>query len=430
MHGKKAAEGSEPPRFSRRTRRSRCDGTGRLHDGRCRARAHADPVTHARRSLRAHLQQPAAVCDAERAAHRGAHRARQARRHHGCQGSARSRPDPAHHRAGAAASTIRTTPRTTAGTTFFGQFVDHDVTFDLGSALGEPTRPEDSTNTRSPALDLDSVYGGGPVRSPQLYGRRSSREPLAGIKLRVEHGGLFEDLPRTADGTAILGDPRNDEHVILAGLHAAFLMFHNEAVDYVAARNRRVEHGRDLPRSAAPDALALSMDHRARVPAADHRAAARQQHSAARPAHLSTRRSASCRSSSRARAIAWATAWCVRRIARTWPATTARRSSLSSSILRRKARPIRPTCAAACARRDVSSAGRRSSTSATATCGRTSGSTRRCRHRCSSCRARRLPATTDRNRSRSAQSPAPHHVVAAVGTSDRACDGCAGAVER
>ena len=68
----------------------------------------------------------------------------------------------------------------TAGTTFFGQFVDHDVTFDLGSTLGEPTRPEDSTNTRSPALDLDSVYGGGPVRSPQLYGRRSSREPLGG----------------------------------------------------------------------------------------------------------------------------------------------------------------------------------------------------------------------------------------------------------
>jgi hypothetical protein len=127
----------------------------------------------------------------------------------------------------------------TAGTTFFGQFVDHDVTFDLGSTLGEPTRPEDSTNSRSPAMDLDSVYGGGPTRSPQLYGRRTFSNPLGGIKLRVEHGGLFEDLPRTADGTAILGDPRNDEHVILAGLHAAFLLFHNEVVDYVAARNRR-----------------------------------------------------------------------------------------------------------------------------------------------------------------------------------------------
>jgi hypothetical protein len=51
---------------------------------------------------------------------------------------------------------------------------------------------------------------------------------------------LFEDLSRTPSGTAILGDPRNDEHIILAGLHAAFLMFHNNAVDYVAGNNRRL----------------------------------------------------------------------------------------------------------------------------------------------------------------------------------------------
>ena len=53
---------------------------------------------------------------------------------------------------------------------------------------------------------------------------------------------MFEDLPRTANGTAILGDPRNDEHIILAGLHAAFLIFHNNAVDYVAARDRRLSN--------------------------------------------------------------------------------------------------------------------------------------------------------------------------------------------
>src|SRR5688572_13731001 len=130
-------------------------------------------------------------------------------------------------------------PNQTAGVTFFGQFIDHDITFDLGSALGVPTRPEDVRNSRAPALDLDSVYGGGPTLSPQLYGRRTSTNPLGGIKLLIQSSGLFEDLPRNANGTAILGDPRNDEHIILAGLHCAFLLFHNNAVDRVAALNRQ-----------------------------------------------------------------------------------------------------------------------------------------------------------------------------------------------
>ena len=30
---------------------------------------------------------------------------------------------------------------------------------------------------------------------------------------------------------AILGDPRNDENLMIAGMHAAFLLFHNEVVD-------------------------------------------------------------------------------------------------------------------------------------------------------------------------------------------------------
>jgi hypothetical protein len=121
----------------------------------------------------------------------------------------------------------------TAGSTFMGQFMDHDMTFDQTSALGLETDPEDSENTRSPAFDLDAVYLGGPWRSPHLYGFENSR-----VKLKVGSIGLFEDLPRTSAGTAILGDPRNDENLMLAQLHAAFLLFHNRAVDYVKARNR------------------------------------------------------------------------------------------------------------------------------------------------------------------------------------------------
>src|ERR671936_1241940 len=57
-------------------------------------------------------------------------------------------------------------PRITAGFTFLGQFLDHDMTFDPTSSLARRQDPEAIRNFRIPALDLDSVYGGGPVASP------------------------------------------------------------------------------------------------------------------------------------------------------------------------------------------------------------------------------------------------------------------------
>lgn len=119
----------------------------------------------------------------------------------------------------------------TAGTTFMGQFLDHDMTFDTTSRLGVPTEPQRARNSRVPTLELDSVYGEGPVGSLNLY------EPNDRVKLRIESGGLFEDVPRNADKIAILADPRNDENMILSGLQAAFIKFHNRAVDYVRERN-------------------------------------------------------------------------------------------------------------------------------------------------------------------------------------------------
>ena len=131
-------------------------------------------------------------------------------------------------------------PTHTAGTTFMGQFMDHDMTFDLTSTLGVPTDPEDSPNSRTPAFDLDSVYGGGPLQSAQLYERHGSK-----IKFRVESGGLFEDLPRTASRRAIIADPRNDENMMIAGLHAAFLLFHNNVLEHLA-RRRHDAHADEL----------------------------------------------------------------------------------------------------------------------------------------------------------------------------------------
>src|SRR4051794_28954296 len=60
-------------------------------------------------------------------------------------------------------------PAITAGFTFLGQFIDHDMTFDPTSSLARQQDPDSIANFRVPALDLDSVYGGGPVASPHLY---------------------------------------------------------------------------------------------------------------------------------------------------------------------------------------------------------------------------------------------------------------------
>lgn len=115
----------------------------------------------------------------------------------------------------------------TAGVTFFGQFMDLDVTFDSRSTLGVPTDPTTTPNMRIPYFDLDIVYGQGPFVTPMFY---DVADPA---KLRIESGGIFEDLPRNPDMTAIIPDPRTDQNMMVSGLHCAFILFHNKAVDYV-----------------------------------------------------------------------------------------------------------------------------------------------------------------------------------------------------
>jgi hypothetical protein len=117
-----------------------------------------------------------------------------------------------------------------------GQFLDHDMTFDASSPLGVPTPPESITNARTPSFDLDSVYGAGPTASPVLY------DPADGAKLRIGFGGRFEDLPRTSSGQAVLGDPRNDENMMIGGIHCAFILAHNKLVDQVRAANPQLSN--------------------------------------------------------------------------------------------------------------------------------------------------------------------------------------------
>jgi hypothetical protein len=120
----------------------------------------------------------------------------------------------------------------TAGTTFVGQFLDHDITFDNSSPLGTPAEPTATSNERDARLDLDSVYGGGPSVSPTLYDSRDT------AKFLVSSGGRFEDLPRFSSNLrAAIADPRNDENLMISGLQVAFLLAHNRAVDDRRTRN-------------------------------------------------------------------------------------------------------------------------------------------------------------------------------------------------
>lgn len=147
--------------------------------------------------------------------------------------------------------------------TYFGQFVDHDTTFEVQPGDLPPSASGDLVhlladdmaplslqvirnairNFRTATLDLDSVYG---LPAP--------RDPANGAKMRLGHNaelhqsakpflrppgkGLDNDLPREPrsvdilhDRAALIGDPRNDENLIVAQLHVAFLKAHNRLVD-------------------------------------------------------------------------------------------------------------------------------------------------------------------------------------------------------
>ncbi|HEY3089934.1 MAG TPA: peroxidase family protein, partial [Jatrophihabitantaceae bacterium] len=138
--------------------------------------------------------------------------------------------------------------------TYFGQFVDHDITLEASSfptakllspsmvPLPLDTIREELKNLRTATLELDSLYGPPAPRDPanrnrMLLGRVT---PLHGTEiptLRPRGKGDDNDLPREPrsddirhDRAARIGDPRNDENLIVGQLHLAFLKAHNRLV--------------------------------------------------------------------------------------------------------------------------------------------------------------------------------------------------------
>jgi Animal haem peroxidase len=113
-----------------------------------------------------------------------------------------------------------------AGWPFFGQLVAHDITADR-SPVGPHADLAALRNARSPKLNLETIYGDGPVGAPYLYDIDDPAKMLTGAD------GL--DLPRNSQGIALIGDPRNDVHIFAAHLHLALLHAHNGLVDRLRA---------------------------------------------------------------------------------------------------------------------------------------------------------------------------------------------------
>lgn len=137
-------------------------------------------------------------------------------------------------------------PKIPAGYTYFGQFVDHDITFDPLSELSKFNDPDALTSFRSPRFDLDSLYGAGPSGSPFLYEfKNADRRGVRLLEGRNPDNSPFEkrDLMRNAQGRAIIPDPRNDENIIVSQLHHAFIRFHNNVVEHVAKAQPKLKGG-------------------------------------------------------------------------------------------------------------------------------------------------------------------------------------------
>lgn len=131
---------------------------------------------------------------------------------------------------------IRNRKTADSGFTYFGQFIDHDLTQDTTKLAERNVEPRTVRNYRMPRLDLELIYGNGPARSPHLYqdGVRLKIGKTAPSSDRRFPGGTLRDIARKEDYTPLHADPddpRNLENLIVMQIHVLFMKFHNAAVD-------------------------------------------------------------------------------------------------------------------------------------------------------------------------------------------------------
>ncbi|MEY2507668.1 MAG: hypothetical protein QOH01_1997 [Verrucomicrobiota bacterium] len=199
---------------------------------------------------------------------------------------------------------IRTTAKIPAAYTYFGQFIDHDLTSEAYTpADSGPLEPRDLPNLRRHWLNLDCLYGDTPGKDANIYEDDE-------VSFRV--GNPLFDVPLGADCIPRVADHRNLENPLVRQVHAMFLLLHNAALTEIPgslpasvrlrAARRRVCHQYQwlvrhdfLPMICEPDTYAsilngalIDWDGRFSIPTEFARAAFRFGHSMVRDSYTLT----------------------------------------------------------------------------------------------------------------------------------------------
>jgi hypothetical protein len=155
-------------------------------------------------------------------------------------------------------------PTLPSGYTYLAQFVGHDLVHTATPFSTAPVPAVMGANLRRAGLDLETLYGDGPLATRHAY------EPV-GLgeteRVRLRLGRLqrddrtrdaqcpHRDIARASGAEAgpaceglaltepLLADPRNDAHAILSQLTALFSLLHNVVVDRLEATAQPTSQG-------------------------------------------------------------------------------------------------------------------------------------------------------------------------------------------